>query len=37
MFDNIHNEGISKQEWLGKFYCLAIDLVNLRLGKLSFS
>ncbi|WP_366665067.1 papain fold toxin domain-containing protein [Microcoleus sp. bin48.metabat.b7b8b9.023] len=25
IFDNIHNEGISKQEWLGKFYCLAIE------------
>ncbi len=26
IFDNIHNEGIPKQEWLGKFYCLALDL-----------
>ncbi|WP_293122399.1 papain fold toxin domain-containing protein [Microcoleus sp. bin38.metabat.b11b12b14.051] len=26
IFDNIHNEGISKQEWLEKFYCLALDL-----------
>ncbi|PHX55286.1 hypothetical protein CP500_011610 [Tychonema bourrellyi FEM_GT703] len=26
IFDNIHNEGITKQEWLGKFYCLAIEL-----------
>jgi hypothetical protein len=26
IFDNIHNQGISKQEWLGKFYCLAIEL-----------
>lgn len=26
IFDNIHNEGIPKQEWLGKFYCLAMDL-----------
>lgn len=26
IFDNIHNEGITKQEWLAKFYCLALDL-----------
>nr|WP_293326056.1 papain fold toxin domain-containing protein [Microcoleus sp. PH2017_30_WIL_O_A] len=26
IFDNIHNQGISKQEWLGNFYCLAIEL-----------
>lgn len=26
IFDNIHNQGIPRQEWLGKFYCLAIEL-----------
>ena len=26
IFDNIHPEGIPQQEWLGKFYCLALDL-----------
>lgn len=26
IFDNIHNEGIPKQEWLAKFYCLALEL-----------
>ncbi|OCR00809.1 hypothetical protein BCD67_24070 [Oscillatoriales cyanobacterium USR001] len=26
IFDNIHNKGIPKQEWLAKFYCLALDL-----------
>lgn len=26
IFDNIYNEGISKQEWLKKFYCLQMDL-----------
>ena len=25
-FDNIHNQGITKQEWLRKFYCLQMDL-----------
>lgn len=26
IFDNIHKKGIPKKEWLGKFYCLALDL-----------
>ncbi len=26
IFDNIHQAGIPKQDWLGKFYCLALDL-----------
>ncbi len=26
IFDNIHSEGIPKQEWLGKLYCLAMDM-----------
>jgi len=26
IFDNIHNQGIPKQEWFEKFYCLAMDL-----------
>lgn len=26
IFDNIHNQGIPRQKWLGKFYCLAIEL-----------
>jgi hypothetical protein len=26
IFDNINNEGIPKQKWLAKFYCLALDL-----------
>ena len=26
LFLIIHPEGIPQQEWLGKFYCLALDL-----------
>ncbi len=26
IFDNIHKEGITKEKWLRKFYCLAIEL-----------
>ena len=26
IFDNIDNEGISRQEWLDNFYCVAMDL-----------
>ncbi|XWK88533.1 MAG: papain fold toxin domain-containing protein [Phormidium sp.] len=26
IFDNIHQEGIPRQDWLAKFYCLALDL-----------
>jgi|AGSF01.1.fsa_nt_gi hypothetical protein len=26
VFDNLHTQGISRQEWLNNFYCIAIDL-----------
>ncbi len=26
IFDNLHPQGITRQEWLNNFYCIAIDL-----------
>jgi hypothetical protein len=26
VFDNIHTQGITRQEWLNNFYCIALDL-----------
>lgn len=26
IFDNIHQEGITREEWMSKFYCVTLDL-----------
>jgi hypothetical protein len=26
VFDNLHSQGVTRQEWLNSFYCIAMDL-----------
>ena len=37
IFDNIHHKRLPKQEWLGKFYCLVLDLGGeFEIGEIEF-